>query len=167
MGRGDTQGQRPDSRKESTQLRRNPRGENREHSGQQASTAPGRCAGPGAFAAGPAPGQTAPPATGNKEREGLQVTACVCSWDRVWTKDSKRPKTQLPLPRCQGKGRVLLTPPAHTTTKRVGRPPRTPLWPDLWTCHHPHPGTSSRTSSEGEQGMCYLFSPPPLQHEPQ
>ena len=43
--RGDTQGQRPDFRNESTQLRRNPHGENRQHSGQRASTAPERWAG--------------------------------------------------------------------------------------------------------------------------
>ena len=27
---------------------------------------------------------------------GLKITACICSWDRFWTKDTKRPKTQLP-----------------------------------------------------------------------
>ena len=43
--RGDTQGRRPDFRNESTQLRRNPHGENRQHSGQRASTAPERWAG--------------------------------------------------------------------------------------------------------------------------
>ena len=29
-------------------------------------------------------------------------------------------------------------PPAHNSTKGVGRPPRTPLWPNPWTCHRPH-----------------------------
>ena len=29
---------------------------------------------------------------------GLKITACMCSWDKLWTKDTKRPKKpQLPL----------------------------------------------------------------------
>ena len=72
----------------------------------------------GPFAAGPAPGQMSSPATDTKKLEGLKVTACMCSWDRLWTKDTKRPKTQLPLPRCQEQRQGPAHTPLHTIAQK-------------------------------------------------
>ena len=33
---------------------------------------------------------------------------------------------------------VLHMPPAHTIIKRLGKPSKSPLWSDPWTCPYPH-----------------------------
>ena len=74
----------------------------------------------------------------------LKITAC--SWGQLWTtryKKTKNPTATSEEPGAkaggQEKSRVLLMPPAHNTTKGVGRPPKPPLRPDPWTHPYPHP----------------------------
>ena len=52
--------------------------------------------------------------------------------------------------------------PTHSTSKGVGKPPKSPLLPDPWTCSYPYPikGTSS-PPSQGISKACCLFSLPP------
>ena len=75
--------------------------------------------------------------------EQLKITTCMCSWGKLWTRHKKTQKTQLPLLKSRGrvgnKSRALCTPPAHATTKGVGRTPKPPLLPAPWTHPHPHP----------------------------
>ena len=69
------------------------------------------------------------------------------SWGKLWTiRYKETQKTQLLLLKSwepkQGvgsKSKTLCMPPAHNTTKGVGKPPKTPLWPDPWTHPFPHP----------------------------
>ena len=81
--------------------------------------------------------------------KGLKITVCMHSWGKFCTKRyKKRPKSPSATseePRAKaGKGvgnksRVLRMPPAHTTTKGVGKSPKPPLRPDPWTHPYPHP----------------------------
>ena len=64
--------------------------------------------------------------------------------------------------RFRSKIRVLHMPPANSTTKRVGRPPKPPFQPDPWT----HPYTSHLMNEllfpqRVSKGACYLFLFPP------
>ena len=45
------------------------------------------------------------------------------------------------------KSRGLGMPPALSTNKAVGKPPKPPLWPNSWTHHYPHPTEGSRSAS--------------------
>ena len=72
---------------------------------------------------------------------GLNITACMCNWDKFWIQKIQSVKKKKP--NCyfwgaleQNQGTVL--PPAHTTTKGVGKPPKPPFWPDPWSHPHPH-----------------------------
>ena len=55
---------------------------------------------------------------------GLKITACMCTWGKFWTKDTKRPKNSTATfedPGAKGEGQeqkntVLRSPPAHNTT---------------------------------------------------
>ena len=49
--------------------------------------------------------------------------------------------------------RVPCMPPAHNTTKAVGRQPKPPLWPDLWA--HPYPRPPSGSKQARESVVCY------------
>ena len=73
--------------------------------------------------------------------------SCMCSWGKLWTtKYRKTKKDQLLLLKSreqkQGVGRknsILRMPPAHSPTKRVGKPPKPLLQPNPWTQPYPHP----------------------------
>ena len=73
--------------------------------------------------------------------QGLKITVCMCNWDKLWIKDTKRPKKK---PNCHfwkagSKSPVLRMPHELNTTKGVGKAPKPPLWPDPWTHLYPHP----------------------------
>ena len=65
--------------------------------------------------------------------KGLKITECMCSWDKVRTKDTKGPRE----PNChfwrvRGKSRAWCMPPALSTPKGKGGPPKTPLQRYPW-----------------------------------
>ena len=85
--------------------------------------------------------------------------------DKKIQKDQKSPTANSEEPgEKQGPGsksRVLHMHPAHTTTKGVGKPPKPPLWPDLWTRPYPHPieGSSSSSLGSKEGNLLLVFTP--------
>ena len=69
--------------------------------------------------------------------------------------------------RFRSKIRVLHMPPANSTTKRVGRPPKPPFQPDPWTHPYPLDKELAHIPSGASKGSCYLFSYSLLQQWPQ
>ena len=87
----------------------------------------------GPFAAGLAPGQTS---RATKYQETKR------DWSQLWKNEiQKAQKPSFHFWRAVSKCRS----PTHSTTKRMGRPPKPPLQTDPWTCPCPHSirGTSS------------------------
>ena len=75
---------------------------------------------------------------------GLQITVCMRRWYKFWTQKIQRDqKPNCHIWRALSKNRVLHKPPAHTTTYRVDKTPKPPLWPDRWT--HPYPHSAQDT----------------------
>ena len=97
--------------------------------------------------------------------KGLKITVCMCSWGKFWTSYKETKKPNCHFWRARKKSRVLRMPPAHNTTKGVGKTPKPPLWPDPWTHPYPHPisGTSSPAPlrEQASKETCYLFLLPP------
>ena len=81
--------------------------------------------------------------------------------DKKIQKTKKKKKSYCHFWRVWSKIWVLRMPPAHSTTLAVGKTPKSPLQPDLWTHPYPHPiwGTSSGSEQAGELVLC---SPTPL-----
>ena len=68
--------------------------------------------------------------------EGWKITACMCSWGKLWTKDTERPKSAQSV---GNKSRVLSMPPAYNIVGGVSTTPKPPLRPDLdHTLTSPH-----------------------------
>ena len=121
------------------------------------------------FAAVLAPGQMFPWATKYKETIGTEKNGIHDLlgqiMDKKIQKDQKSPTANSEEPgEKQGPGsksRVLHMHPAHTTTKGVGKPPKPPLWPDLWTRPYPHPieGSSSSSLGSKEGNLLLVFTP--------
>ena len=74
-----------------------------------------------------------------QKRKKLKISARMRSWDKLGTIRYKKVKTQLPLLGCRSKSRVLCMILAHSTTKCVGRPPKSPVWPEPCIHRYPHP----------------------------
>ena len=61
------------------------------------------------------------------------ITTCMCSWDKFWTKDTKRPKNstatseQPEQKQDVSSSRVRSMPPAHTAIREVGKSSAPPL----------------------------------------
>ena len=88
--------------------------------------------------------------------KGWKISVCMHNWVKLWKtryKKTKKPKQR----------QVLCLIPAHSTTQRVGRPPKAPLWP--WPTHLPPslPCLRDQTALPFQgvsMGTCYLFSFP-------
>ena len=103
---------------------------------------------------------------------GLKITECMCSWGKLWAtryKKTEKPTATSKEHGAQSGSRVLCMPPIHTATKGVAKPPKPPLWPDVWTrpSLHPIEGTSSPLPhpcpiGEGAIGGTYCSSSLPL-----
>ena len=77
---------------------------------------------------------------------GLKVTACMFSWGKLRTKDTKKPENPTATfeePGAKAKGRQQRQGTAHAPCahhhKGMGKPPKPPLQPDPWTHPYPHP----------------------------
>ena len=72
--------------------------------------------------------------------------------------DTKRPTTQLPLPRFPSKCSVLGMIPAHGATKGMGQTTGPLLSPEPWTCPYPHPfkEPACRHPHGRSKGTCYF-----------
>ena len=69
----------------------------------------------------------------------LSITACMPCWGELWTTRDKKTRNLTAAFEVRSKSRVLRVIPAHSTTKRVGRPPRPSFWADPWTHPYLHP----------------------------
>ena len=81
----------------------------------------------GPFAATLAPGHTSPGATKYRETIGDETQLCMRSWDKFWTKDTKRPKNSNAASEEQG-AKAGCPPPSPHTTPHTGPPPK--AWAD-------------------------------------
>ena len=88
----------------------------------------------GPFAATLAPGHTSPGATKYRETIGDETQLCMRSWDKFWTKDTKRPKNSNAASEEQG-AKAGCPPPSPHTTPHTGPPPK------AWADHLCHPSS--------------------------
>ena len=70
--------------------------------------------------------------------KGLKITACVCSWDKLWTIRYKKTKTQLPPLKSWEQKQGTVHDPCTRHHQVVGISPKPPLRPDPWTRPYPH-----------------------------
>ena len=107
----------------------------------------------GTFAKMLAPGHTSPPNSKiQRNYTGLKLTACMHSWGKLWTKDTERPKKKKKKKNpnatfeepgaktgCQEQkqGTEHALCPQHLSP--LGKSPKPPLQPNLWTHPYPHP----------------------------
>ena len=70
---------------------------------------------------------------GIPDYKGLEIIAPMLSWGKLWTKCKKTKKSNCHSWGAGSKSRVLCMPPACNTISSVGRSPKPPLWPNLWT----------------------------------
>ena len=95
-----------------------------------------------------------------KNYKGLKITACICSWGKLWTTrhkktlnpsaTSERLRTKTEGAVVGSKSRVLHIPPAPNTTKRVGRPFKPLSSPTPGHTPYPHPIEGTRMPRLGE-----------------
>ena len=108
----------------------------------------------------------------NRKKLGLKITVCLCSWGKLWSKDTKRPKK----PNChfwraRSKNRELVAKAGYCACPLHTTPPKG------WTNDPSHPSGQTpgyiptlipykeqacpHFGKWASKGTCYLFLPPP------
>lgn len=95
---------------------------------------------------------------------GLNITACMCNWDKFWTQKIQSVKNPTAtFEELWSKSRVLHLPSAHTTAKGVGKPSKSPFWPHPLDTPHPHQHKEQACPllrEQASQRTCCPFSLP-------
>ena len=97
-----------------------------------------------------------------RKYKGLKIIAHVCSWDKLWTRCKKRPKPNHHFCGARSKSRIPCMIPAHITTKKADRSPKSPIQANLLICPtlipFKEPAIAPPHHHEGpSKGTYYLF----------